>query len=151
VAIYFGAFVAIDGLLGLSVLAGFLSIRLVARMPAGMTYPLIFVTCCVAVYATRQAFFDMIAMTAFGALGYLMKRFGMSTPAFVIAFILGPGLERSMRQSFLLDESGGWIFLERPVALCFFAAGLIVLALRLRPKSLSGPEPATSQRLPHGD
>ena len=42
-----------------------------------------------------------------------MKRLDMSLPAFVIAFILGPGLERSMRQTFLLDEAGGWIFLER--------------------------------------
>ncbi len=61
-----------------------------------------------------------------------MRRFDMSTPAFVIAFILGPGLERAMRQTFLLDESGGWIFLERPVALAFFAVGALALALRLR-------------------
>jgi putative tricarboxylic transport membrane protein len=105
--------------------------QLIARIPARMIYPIIFVTCYVAVFATRQAIFDMVLMTAFGCLGYVMKRIEMSTPAFVIAFILGPGLERTMRQSFLLDESGGWIFLQRPLALVFFAIGLAVIILRL--------------------
>jgi putative tricarboxylic transport membrane protein len=71
-------------------------------------------------------------MTAFGLLGFAMKRLEMSIPAFVIAFILGPGLERAMRQSFLLDDSGVGIFLERPVALGFFLLGVLALALRLR-------------------
>lgn len=104
---------------------------LIGRIPASMIYPIIFVTCYVAVYATRQATFDMIVMTIFGLLGFIMKRLDMSLPAFVIAFILGPGLERAMRQTFLLDEAGGWIFLERPVSLAFFVLGGIALALRL--------------------
>ncbi|MEL6363113.1 MAG: hypothetical protein AAFR21_18765, partial [Pseudomonadota bacterium] len=73
-------------------------------------------------------------MTIFGLLGFIMKRLDMSLPAFVIAFILGPGLERAMRQTFLLDETGGWIFLERPVALVFFAVGVIALGFRLKPQ-----------------
>jgi len=106
--------------------------RLIAKIPARLIYPLIFTTCYVAVFATRQSIFDMVVMTVFGIVGFLMRRFDMSTPAFVIAFILGPGLERAMRQTFLLDESGGWIFLERPVALCFFLLGIVALILRLK-------------------
>ena len=108
---------------------------LVGRIPANMVYPIIFVTCYVAVYATRQATFDMVIMTIFGLIGFLMKRLDMSLPAFVIAFILGPGLERSMRQTFLLDEAGGWIFLERPVALGFFALGAFAFFMRLLQRS----------------
>lgn len=106
--------------------------RLIAKIPARMVYPIIFVTCYVAVYATRQNLLDMVAMTIFGFAGYLMKKLDMSLPAFVIAFILGPGLERSLRQSMLLDESGALIFLQRPVALLFLAIGLVFLVLNTR-------------------
>ncbi len=105
--------------------------RLISKIPARVIYPLIFATCYVAVYATRQSFFDMVVMTVFGLVGYLMRRFDMSTPAFVIAFILGPGLERALRQTFLLNESGGWIFFERPVAMAFFVVGGFALIWRL--------------------
>ncbi len=104
---------------------------IISSIPAMMVYPIIFVTCYVAVYATRQAIFDMVVMTVFGVLGYIMKRLNMSLPAFVIAFILGPGFERAVRQSFLLDESGGGIFLQRPIALLFFILGILAIGIRL--------------------
>jgi putative tricarboxylic transport membrane protein len=109
-------------------------------------YPIVFVTCYVAVFATRQAFVDMVVMTAFGLLGFVMKRLDMSVPAFVIAFILGPGLERAMRQSFLLDESGAGIFLERPVALASFLLGALSLAFRLCGGSLHYRKQGHSRR-----
>lgn len=119
---------------------------LIAKIPAQMVYPIIFVTCYVAVFATRQALIDMVVMTIFGLLGFAMKRLDMSVPAFVIAFILGPGLERAMRQSFLLDESGAGIFLERPVALAFFLLGALSLAFRLCGGSLQHRKQGHSRR-----
>ncbi len=105
--------------------------RLIARIPARMIYPIIFVTCYVAVFATRQNISDMVVMTAFGVFGYILKRLDMSLPAFVIAFILGPGLERALRQSLLLDDNGAWIFLDRPIALAFFGLGIFALFYRI--------------------
>ncbi|MEM9223099.1 MAG: tripartite tricarboxylate transporter permease [Pseudomonadota bacterium] len=70
---------------------------LIGRILASMIYPIIFVTCYVAVYATRQATFEMVVMTIFRFLGFVMKRFDMSLPAFVIAFVVGPGIERAIR------------------------------------------------------
>jgi putative tricarboxylic transport membrane protein len=105
--------------------------NLIARIPARMIYPIIFVTCYIAVYATRQNVLDMVVMTVFGIVGYVMKKVDMSLPAFVIAFILAPGLERSLRQSLLLDDSGILIFLQRPIALAFLAVGMLFLALNL--------------------
>ncbi len=116
---------------------------LIAKIPAQMVYPIIFVTCYVAVFAGRQSIFDMAMMTVFGVLGFAMKRLDMSVPAFVIAFILGPGMERALRQSFLLDDSGAGIFLERPVALAFFALAVGSLAFRLwRNSALTGDRKA---------
>lgn len=106
--------------------------RIIAIVPAQMIYPLIFVVCYVAAYALRQALFDLAMVTFFGLVGYLMKRFDFSIPAFVIAFILGSGAETSLRQSMMMDDSGPLIFFERPIALMFFAIGILTIVLRSR-------------------
>lgn len=106
--------------------------QMIAWVPAQMIYPLIFVISYVAAYALRQTFFDLALMTVFGVVGYVMKRFDFSVPAFVIAFILGSGAETSLRQTMMLDDGGAMIFLQRPVALAFFAFGLLTIVLRVR-------------------
>jgi putative tricarboxylic transport membrane protein len=106
--------------------------RAIALVPAQMIYPLIFVICYVAAYALRQALFDLALMTVFGLVGWLMKRFAFSVPAFVIAFILGSGAETSLRQAMMLDDSGALVFFQRPIALIFFAFGLLAIFLRIR-------------------
>ena len=106
--------------------------RIIALVPAQMIYPFIFVICYVAGYALRQALFDLALMTLFGVVGYLMKRFAFSVPAFVIAFILGSGAETSLRQAMMLDDSGLFVFFQRPIALMFFGFGLLVIVLRIR-------------------
>lgn len=106
--------------------------RIIAVVPAQMIYPLIFVVCYVAAYALRQALFDLAMVTFFGLVGYLMKRFDFSIPAFVISFILGSGAETSLRQSMMMDDSGAMIFFDRPIALMFFALGIVAIVLRAR-------------------
>lgn len=106
--------------------------RMIAVVPAQMIYPFIFITCFVAAYALRLALFDLALMTFFGVVGFLMKKFNFSIPAFIIAFILGDGAERSLRQAMMLDDSGALIFFERPLALMFFAFGFLAVFYRYR-------------------
>ncbi len=106
--------------------------RIIAVVPAQMIYPFIFITCFVASYALRQALFDLVVMTFFGVVGYVMKKFQFSIPAFIIAFILAGGAERSLRQAMMLDDGGALIFFERPIALAFFAIGILTIVLRAR-------------------
>ncbi len=106
--------------------------RMIAVVPAQMIYPFIFVTCFVASYALRQALFDLVVMMCFGIVGYVMKKFQFSVPAFIIAFILASGAERSLRQAMMMDDDGAMIFLERPIALAFFAIGILTIVLRVR-------------------
>ncbi len=106
--------------------------RMIAIVPAQMIYPFIFITCFVATYAVRSAIFDLVLMVFFGVVGLLMKKFKFSIPAFIIAFILGDGAERSLRQAMMLDDSGALIFLQRPLALFFFALGFLAIFYRIR-------------------
>jgi putative tricarboxylic transport membrane protein len=104
--------------------------RVIAILPVRAIYPFIFVTSIVAVYALRNTLFDVAAMCVFGLFGYIMKKFDYSLPAFIIAFILGPGAEEALRQSLLLSPDGWGIFLERPVAMFFILAAVAIVAFR---------------------
>jgi putative tricarboxylic transport membrane protein len=105
--------------------------RIIALMPVRAIYPFIFITSIIAVYALRNTLFDVAAMLVFGVVGYFLKRFDYSLPAFIIAFILGPGAEESLRQSLMLSADGWGIFLDRPVAIIFILIAVSIVGLRL--------------------
>lgn len=133
--IVYGLFAA--GLVGIAVygLVGFFGApligRLVAMVPIRLVYPYIFLTCFISAYSARTNVFDVLVMAGAGFIGYLMRKHGYSTAAFIIAFVLARGAEEAFRQSLLLSESGARIFLERPIALAFFFVATLMLGSRI--------------------
>jgi len=105
--------------------------KIIARVPVRVIYPFIFITSIVAVYALRNTLFDVAMMCVFGFVGYFFKKFDFSLPAFIIAFILGPGAESALRVALLLSPSGPYIFFERPMAIFFMSLALLVIGVRL--------------------
>ncbi len=105
--------------------------KIVALVPIRLIYPYIFLTCFVSAFSTRTSVFDVFVMAAAGFLGFLMRKYGYSTAAFIIAFVLARGAEEAFRQSLLLSDAGVGIFLQRPVAVAFFAIGALILGSRL--------------------
>lgn len=140
----FGLFAA--GLMGIALygLMGYFGApmfgKLLQRVRPEITYPLIFVTGLMSAYAARSNVFDIGVALVFGAIGYGMRRAGLSAPAFVIAFVLAKGAEEAFRQSLLLSNDGAMIFVNRPIAFGFLALGLVVMVMRSMRKKKK-PEP----------
>ena len=105
--------------------------RLIGKVPPSVIYPFIFVTAFVASYSARASLFDVGIMVAFGVVGYLMRRYGYSPPAFIIAFVLARGTELSFRQALLMSDNGILIFVQHPIALAFIVLGLVVMINRI--------------------
>jgi len=146
-ALFASGIVGIAGYGLLGYYAGPLFGRLITAMQPKYVYPFIFATAFVAAYSAANSLFDVYVMTFFGIVGHLMRRFGYSAPAFVIAFVLGRGAEETLRQSLLLTDSGFRIFLERPVCLAFLVVAVGVFAWRsahglLRARARAVPEVA---------
>ena len=104
--------------------------RLIAHVPSGIVYPVIFLVTVVAAYSGRLSLWDVQVMLLAGAAGFAMRRIGLPLAAFIIAFILAPGAEQALRQSLLLSREGWWIFLAEPVAAGFLALGTSVALWR---------------------
>lgn len=114
---------------------------LITKIPQNILYPVIFLTSFAASYSFRGAMFDVLVMLCAGVAGWLMRRFGFNTGAFVIAFVLAGGAEESFRQSLLMSDNGAWIFTERPLSLALITTAIATTLIRLRPPTKQKQHP----------
>jgi putative tricarboxylic transport membrane protein len=99
----------------------------VLRVPYRILFPLILLFCLIGAYSVSHSTFDLYLMILFGAVGYLMRKFGYESAPLVLAFVLGPMLEQSLRQSLLISGGSFAIFVTRPISGLALGAALLLL------------------------
>src|SRR5690606_18624062 len=77
-------------------------------------------------YAPSQTMHDVWLMLLFGVVGYLLRKLDYPVAPAVLAIVLGPLAERSLRQSLLSSQGDPVIFFERPLSATFLAVALIL-------------------------
>ena len=88
----------------------------VLRMPFTILAPIIFVLCVVGGFAPTQSLHDVWLILVFGVAGYLMRKLDYPLAPAVLAIVLGPLAETSMRQALLMSDGDLMVFLERPIS-----------------------------------
>ncbi|MFF5992664.1 tripartite tricarboxylate transporter permease [Prauserella flavalba] len=81
------------------------------------------------VYSINNDVFDMWVVLGFGVLGWLMKKTGFEPGPLVLAFVLGPILEQSFRQSMLISGGDLSVFVTRPISAAFFVAMFLLVVV----------------------
>jgi putative tricarboxylic transport membrane protein len=99
------------------------------RVPYVLLAPAILVFSLVGAYAATMSFATMVVAMAFGVVGYLMIKADLPRAPLVLALVLAPLLETSLRQSLLLSLGSPMIFVERPFALALLVAVVVFLAM----------------------
>ena len=90
--------------------------------------PIIFVLCIVGGYAPEQTMHDVWLMLIFGVAGYLLRKLNYPVAPAVLAIVLGPLAERSLRQSLLGSQGDFTLFFTRPIsATCIAIATFLML------------------------
>ncbi len=102
----------------------------VLTLPFTILAPVIFILCIVGGYAPTQTMHDVWLMLLFGIVGYLMRKLNYPVAPAVLAIVLGPLAERSLRQSLLASQGDPMTFIERPISAVCIA---IAVALMLYP------------------
>ena len=103
----------------------------VLKIPFTILAPIIFVLCVVGGYAPTQSMHDVWLMLVFGLVGYLMRKLDYPMAPAVLAIVLGPLAETSMRQSLLISNGSFGIFFERPIAAVISIIAIVLLTLPL--------------------
>jgi putative tricarboxylic transport membrane protein len=99
------------------------------KVPYHIIAPLILLFCFIGTYSVRNTFFDVGTCLAFGIIGLLMDKFDIPSVPMVLAIILTPLLERSLRQTISMGAGSIAILWDRPIALVLIGAGIIVIGI----------------------
>jgi putative tricarboxylic transport membrane protein len=110
-------------------LIGFLS--KITLIPNNLLVPIIVLACLAGAYGVNNNPVDIITMTLFGLLGYLMMKFGFPAAPMVLAFVLGPIMETALRQSLIMSGGSFLVFWQSPVAGTLMSFLILVAAVPL--------------------
>jgi putative tricarboxylic transport membrane protein len=102
----------------------------IARVPFRILGPIVVLLCIIGAFAVNGSVLEVGIMLACGVLGFFMRRYGFSPAALVIALVLGPLAEESLRQTLLISGGSFGIFVQRgaSLALLIFVVVLLLLA-----------------------
>ncbi|WP_412515990.1 tripartite tricarboxylate transporter permease [Actinomadura madurae] len=98
-------------------------------VPPQVLMPVVIGLCVVGVYAENNSMFDVMVMLVAGLLGFVLRRAGFSMAPFVLAVVLQPTLETSLRQTLAYSDGNSGYVLGRPVTMVIL--GFVVLAVAL--------------------
>ena len=87
--------------------------------------------CVLGTYLENGNPFDVLVMVVFGVLGYAMRVHDFPHTPLILAVVLGPLIEVSLRQSLLLSADSVAVFGTRPIALVLLVATAAFLVLPL--------------------
>ncbi len=102
------------------------------RVPYRVLFPLVLLLSVVGTYSANKNVFDLWVMLGFGVGGYVLRKLEYDLAPFVIAFVLAPLLEQSLRQSLVMSPDGALILVQRPVTALLLVAAVVLAALMLR-------------------
>jgi putative tricarboxylic transport membrane protein len=97
------------------------------KVPFGILGPVIVLFTTVGCYSLASDTFNIYVFIAFGVLGYILRKVDFDPAPLVMAFVLAPLIENSMRQSLLLSNGELNIFVTRPISGTLF--GLFALII----------------------
>jgi putative tricarboxylic transport membrane protein len=104
----------------------------VLRVPTAILHAGILGFCVLGAYSLKGSVFDVGVMTAFGAIGFVLRKVDIPAAPIILTMTVGPLMEEALRQS--LDISGGrfTIFLTRPIAATLLVCAVVVLVTSTR-------------------
>jgi putative tricarboxylic transport membrane protein len=97
------------------------------KLPYRILAPAVILVCTIGTYSVNGSIVETALMLAAGVFGFFMKLYGFSPAALVLALVLGPLAEQSLRQSLTISRGSLMIFVERPM--CLWIVGVTAAVL----------------------
>jgi putative tricarboxylic transport membrane protein len=105
----------------------------ILKIPYRMLFPLILLFCLIGSYSIGTNVFDIYVMLVFGVLGYFLRKLKYEPAPLVLAFVLGPLLEKSLREALIISDGSMRVFLTRPLSAASLFVALVLLLSAILP------------------
>jgi len=70
-------------------------------------------------------------LSAFGLLGYLMRKLDYPSAPLILGLVLGDSMERALRQSLMMSQGELGILVSRPISAVMLGLAVLILLLPL--------------------
>jgi putative tricarboxylic transport membrane protein len=99
----------------------------VLTVPRWFLVPAVAAISCIAVYTVNGSSFDLLLMTGFGVVGYLMRKAGFPLAPVILGLVLGPLMEKNLRRSLALSDGDWGVLFSSPLAIGLWVTAAAVL------------------------
>jgi len=99
----------------------------VLKIPYAILTVLVLGFSVVGVYSLNSSLFDVGVMLGFGILGYVFRKLDIPLAPLILTMILGPLMERGLRQSLEMSRGDISILFTRPISATLLAIALVVI------------------------
>jgi len=114
-------------------------------VPYSVLFPIILFVALTGAFVINGSLLDLYLMLGFGVLGYLMRKFEYEPAPLILAFVLAPILEISLRQSLIISGGDISIFFVRPISLTLLVIAALLLLSALIPSLRSKRQQIVAQ------
>jgi putative tricarboxylic transport membrane protein len=87
----------------------------VLRLPQHVLATLVMLLCLVGAYSLNNSFLDLWVLAIFGVFGYALRKLSVDPSPLVVALVLGPMMEKTLRQALFLTRGSVTELIARPL------------------------------------
>jgi putative tricarboxylic transport membrane protein len=117
----------------------------VLRLPQHVLATLVLLLCLVGAFSLSNSHLDLWILVVFGVFGYALRKLRVDASPLVVALVLGPMMEKTLRQSLFIAQGSVVDLVTRPLTLGILLVPVLalvlppVLRLRRRPRAATAP------------
>ena len=101
----------------------------ILRLPQHFLMGLILLLCLVGTYSVNNSILDIYILIGMGVVGYILRKLGFDLAPVILGLVLGPMLEKTLRQSLFMYRGDIASILHRPITAVLLSAGVAVIVL----------------------
>ncbi len=101
----------------------------VANIPRPAVAAIVAAVCVVGAYSAENSMFPVFVMTAFGVIGYVLRKGGIPLAPIILALVLGEMLETNFRRALVISKGSIEIFLTHPMTLVLITVAFLSFAI----------------------
>ena len=105
----------------------------IVRIPYVFLFPLILLFCLIGAFSLDFSMSSVYFMCIFGVIGYIMKKFEYEPTPLIMGFILGPLMEKSLRQALIISRGRFASFLDKPICMVALSLAAVLLITNILP------------------
>ncbi len=101
----------------------------ILRVPKAVLMPVIVLICLIGVYSVNSSALDLVVLAVFGFVGYILRAVGFQTAPLILAMVIGPMVETSLRQSLNITGADLGSMILRPICLTLYIIAALTFIL----------------------